>query len=123
MTRMRSAFFALMALLVSAAANAAEPVIRVVMPAGAPYLAGQQIDVEVQVLVPNFFMSPLQFPTLDIPGAVVTLSDDRALNFNETIGGETYSGIRKNYSIVPEQAGTFTLPPARIAFSYAAVPG
>lgn len=123
MTRIRSAFFALMALLVSAAANAGEPVIRVVMPAGAPYLAGQRIDVEVQVLVPNFFMSALQFPTLDVPGAVVTLSDDRALNFNETIGGETYSGIRKSYSIVPEQAGTFTLPPARIAFSYAAVPG
>jgi hypothetical protein len=123
MTRMGSAFLSLVALLVATTADAAEPLVRVVMPAGKPYLAGQQINVEVQVLVPNFFMSPLQFPTLDIPGAVVTLSDDREMNFNETIDGETYSGIRKSYLIVPEQAGIFTLPSAQLTFSYAAVPG
>jgi hypothetical protein len=113
----------LIVLLIATAANAAQPVIRVVMPAGTPYLAGQQINVEVQVLVPNFFMSSLQFPILDIPGAVVTLSEDRATNFNETIDGETYSGIRKSYVIVPERGGTFTLPAAQLTFSYAAVPG
>jgi hypothetical protein len=121
--RTGSTLFSLLALLVATVANAAEPIIRVVMPAGTPYLAGQPINLEVQVLVPNFFMSPLQFPTLDIPGTVVTLSDDRAMNFNETVGGETYSGIRKSYSIVPEQGGTFTLPPAQLTFFYAAVPG
>lgn len=118
-----SAFFAVVALLVATTANAAEPIVKAVMPAGAPYLAGQQINLEIQVLVPNFFMSPLQFPTLDIPGAVVTLSDDRATNFNETIDGETYSGIRKSYLIVPQSAGSFALPPAQLTFSYAAVPG
>jgi hypothetical protein len=115
--------FWLFALLAATAAHAAEPIVRVVTPTATPYLAGQPINIEVQVLVPNFFMSPLQFPTLDIPGAVVTLSDDRAMNFNETIAGESYSGIRKSYLIVPEQGGTFTLPPAQLTFSYAAVPG
>jgi hypothetical protein len=122
-TRAASTLLSLLALLAATAADAAEPIIRVVMPAATPYLAGQPINMEVQVLVPNFFMSPLQFPTLDIPGAVVTLSDDRAMNFNETIGGESYSGIRKSYLIVPEQGGTFALPPAQLTFSYAAVPG
>lgn len=121
--RMRPAFLSLVALLVATTADAAEPLVRVVMPPGTPYLVGQPINMEVQVLVPNFFMLPLQFPTLDIPGAVVALSDDRALNFNETIGGETFAGIRKSYVIVPEQAGSFSLPPARLTFSYAAVPG
>jgi hypothetical protein len=121
--RAGSAMLLLLTLLVATAADASDPIVRVVLPATTPYLAGQPINLEVQVLVPNFFMSPLQFPTLDIPGAVVTLSDDRAMNFNETIGGESYSGIRKSYLIVPEQGGTFTLPSAQLTFSYAAVPG
>jgi len=36
----------------------------------------------------------------------------------ETIDGVQYSGIRRNYAIVPETAGTYTLPPATIDFKY-----
>lgn len=99
-----------------------QPQVRVHIPEG-EHIAGQPIDMDVDVLVPNFFMAPPQFPVIDIPGAIVTLSDERAVNFNDTVDGVAYSGIRRTYRVVPQQAGSFALPPARIPFGYAATPG
>ena len=111
-------------LLAASAAHAVVgPVVRVHVDAKAPILVGQQVKIEVQVLVPNFFMSPPRFPSLDIPGAVVTMPDESGVNLNDKIGGEDYAGIQKTYVFVAQQAGEFTLPPARITFKYAAVPG
>jgi hypothetical protein len=101
----------------------AQPVVRVnVRPAGR-HLVGQQVQIDVQVLVPNFFMSAPQFPTIDIPGAVVTMPDETGLNLSETIRGESYAGIQKTYVFVAQTAGKYTLPPAAITFSYALEPG
>ncbi|HKE44082.1 MAG TPA: BatD family protein [Steroidobacteraceae bacterium] len=120
---MRYARAALLVLLFSASlAFAASPVVRVQVDHHGPILVGESVRLEVLVFVPNFFMSSLAFPTLDIPGAVVTL-EDSAENLNETIEGVTYAGIKRTYIIVPQQEGTFTLPPAKITFRYAAVPG
>lgn len=102
---------------------AGTPMVRVKIDATGPVLVGQQVRVDVQVLVPNFFLSAPDFPTFDIPGAIVTMPDESALNLTETIGAESYAGIQKTYVIVAQQAGEFTLPPARITFQYAAVPG
>jgi hypothetical protein len=73
--------------------------------------------------VPNCFLSALQFPLFDLPGAVVTMPGGGSQNLNEKINGVTYAGIRRSYLIVPQQAGTLVLPPAEITFQYAAVPG
>ncbi|SNT12008.1 Oxygen tolerance [Tardiphaga sp. OK246] len=104
-------------------AHAAEPLARMIMPPGSPYMAGARIDIKVEVLVPKFFMSAPQFPSLDISGAIVSLSEDSAMNFSETIDGESYSGIWKKYEVVPMQSGRFAVPEVAITFSYAAVPG
>jgi hypothetical protein len=123
MSRLLAVAIVLLGLLFAPAAQAAnEPIVRVRVETAAPYAVGQPIAFEIQILAPNYFLSAPGFPTLDIPGAVVT-QDDRALNFTETIGGTVYSGIRTGYSIVPQQPGSFALPPARIEFTYAAVPG
>jgi len=53
-----------------------------------PLIVGQQIQIDVQVLVPNFFMGSPKFPVLDVRGAVVTLTDD-AVNLNDTIRGQS----------------------------------
>ena len=121
---MRVLALALLLLTVTSVAQAAaRPFIRVdIKPAG-PVLVGQQLRVSVTVLAPNFFLSPPQFPLFDIPGAIVTLPDERAANSTETINGETYAGIRRDYLITPQRAGDFVLPPAQITFSYAAEPG
>jgi hypothetical protein len=119
---MNRALVLVLALVAGFAHAAGKPVVRVVIDGKQPVLVGQQIKVNVQVLVPNFFMSAPKWPQLDIPGAVVTLSGDTT-HLNETIGGESYAGIQQTYLIVPQQAGEFTLPPAKITFQYAAEPG
>ncbi|MDQ0321529.1 hypothetical protein QO002_003667 [Pararhizobium capsulatum DSM 1112] len=104
-------------------ALAADPIARATLQSKGTLYVGQQVLVDVDVLVPNYFLQPPQFPEIDLPGAIVTLQDGRAMNLNETIGEDSYSGIRRTYVITPQQAGNFTLPPAEITFGYAAVPG
>jgi hypothetical protein len=114
----------LLALVGPPAALAAEaPQVRVRIEQTGPIYVGQSVRLDVTVLVPNFFMSSPQFPLFDLPGAVVTMPGGGAVNVNETIGGTTYAGIQRAYVIVPQREGTFVLPPARITFQYAAVPG
>ncbi|WP_027997991.1 BatD family protein [Sinorhizobium arboris] len=103
-------------------AFSADPFARAALQSTGTLYVGQQILVDVDVLVPNYFLQPPQFPAIDLPGAIVTLDDGRALNLNETIDGTSYSGIRRTYMITPQSAGEFTLPPAVITFGYAAVP-
>ena len=100
-----------------------QPLVRVAIEAKQPVLVGQQLRVDVQVLAPNFFLSPPQFPGLEIPGAVVELLDEHALNSTESIDGVSYAAIQKTYAVTPQQPGEFRLPPAKIAFEYAAEPG
>jgi BatD DUF11 like domain len=119
----RASWLATLLLVMSLAPAAAQPRVRVEIDAKDPVLVGQQVRVNVTVLAPNFFLSPPQFPTFDIPGAIVTLLDENALNNTETINGDIYAGIRRTYAITPRRPGTFTLPPARITFRYAAEPG
>jgi len=112
----------LFALLFCAAHGAGKPVIRASIEGKGPYLAGQQVKVNVTVLVPNFFGSSVNWPTLEIPGATATLSD-RSLNVNDTIAGESYAGVQQTYLVVPQRDGEFTLPAAKVVFKYAAEPG
>ncbi len=120
---MRAALLPLLLFATCLAQAAAQPFVRVEIAPSGPVLVGEQVRVGVTVLAPNFFMSPAKFPLFNLPGAVVTLPDENALNGTETINGETYAGIRRSYLITPQQAGEFALPPAQIAFSYAAEPG
>lgn len=107
------------ALLLPLLARAAEPIVRVEVGAKQPVLVGQQISIDVTILAPNFFMSAPAFPVLQVPGAVVTMPDQRALNSTETIDGVGYAGIRKTYAFTAEQDGDFELPTATVRFTYA----
>lgn len=106
-----------------AAHAASGPQVRVEIETSPPIRVGQQVRVGVTVLAPNFFLSAPQFPDLDVPGGLVRLLDERAINTTESIDGEPYAGIRKTYAITPQQPGVLALPPTTIAFQYAAVPG
>jgi hypothetical protein len=113
---------ALLTILLASVAEG-QPVVRVnVRPAGR-HLVGQQVQIDVQVLVPNFFMSAPRFPTIDIPGAVVTMPDESGTNLNDTIKGQSYAGLQKTYVVIAQTAGKYTLPPAAITFRYALEPG
>lgn len=98
---------------------AAGPAVRVEVGAKQPVRVGQQVSIDVTILAPNFFMSAPAFPVLQVPGAVVTMPDERALNSTETIDGVAYAGIRKTYAFTAEQDGDFELPAATVRFTYA----
>nr|WP_315594420.1 BatD family protein [uncultured Cupriavidus sp.] len=104
---------------VSATAWAAEPTIRIKVIGQQPVVAGQSLQIEVTILAPNFFLSAPAFPSLQVPGAVVTMPDERAANSTESIDGVSYAGISKTYSFTPQTAGDFTLPSPEIRFTYA----
>jgi hypothetical protein len=97
---------------------AAEPFTRAAVEDTGRIVPGQQVQISIDVFVPDFFTSPPQFPLFDLPNAIVTLPDDRAQNLVETIDGVQYAGIRRTYAVVPETSGTFTLPPAVITLGY-----
>ncbi|MGN7807031.1 BatD family protein [Ensifer sp. 22521] len=104
-------------------ALAANPFARATLATKGTIYAGQQIEIDIDVFVPNYFLTPPQFPLFDLRGAEVTMPDDRGLNLNETVDGEAFSGIRKTYVITPQAAGNYALPTIVIPFGYAAVPG
>ncbi len=104
-------------------ALAADPIARATLQSKDKLYVGQQVLIDVSVLVPNYFLQPPQFPIFDLPGTIVSLQDGQALNLNETIDGIAYSGIQRTYILVPQKDGDFTLPPAEITFGYAAEPG
>ena len=105
-------------LLPAAVAVAAEPFARATVQDNNGIVPGQQVLVTVDVFVPDFFTAPPQFPLFDIPDAIVTLPDGRALNKVETIDGTQYSGISRTYAVIPEAVGTFALPPVVIPLGY-----
>lgn len=107
-------------LLAPCTAFGAEPFARASVEGDGKIVPGQQVRVDVDVFVPNFFTSPPQFPLFDMPNALVTLPAERSQNLTQTIDGVQYSGIRKAYAIVPQASGTFTLPEFDIGLVYSA---
>jgi hypothetical protein len=116
----RAQFVAIGWLLSATAALAADPFARAVINDDGKIVPGQQVQLSVDVFAPDFFTSPPQFPLFDLPNAVVTLPDERAINSVQTIDGVQYSVIRRHYAIVPEISGAFTVPPIEIALGYSA---
>ena len=119
---LRSAATLVLVLVLGTAAFAADPFVRATVNADGTIRPGQQIRIDVEVFVPNFFMSSPQFPVFDLPNAIVTLSD-AADNLNQAVNGESFAGIRRTYLVTPQAGGSYTLPPVEISFAYAAVPG
>jgi hypothetical protein len=99
-------------------ALAAEPFTRSAIEAGNTVVAGEQIRLTVDVFAPGFFTSPPDFPLFEVPGALVTLPEERTQNLSQTVDGVQYTGIRKQYAIVPEKSGSFQVPPISIDFVY-----
>ncbi len=106
-------------LLAPSLAFGAEPLARITVEGKNGIVPGQQVLVDVDVYVPDFFTSPPQFPLFDLPNALVTLPDGRSQNLTETIDGVQYTGIRKTYAIVPQVSGSYTLPAFGIDFGHA----
>lgn len=118
MTQARRLVLLLALVILWGAAHAAGPEVRVLVQGRQPVLVGQQLSIDVTVVAPNFFLSAPPFPTLEVPGAVVTMPDERGIHGVDQVGGQTLASIQKTYVFTAQQPGDFTLPPVKIDFSY-----
>ncbi len=103
-------------------ALSADPLARAALQSGGNALCGQQILIDVDVLVPNYFLQPPQFPAIDLPGAIVTLDDGGRSTQRKRSTGPLTPAFAAPICLTAQSSGDFTLPPAVITFGYAAVP-
>jgi hypothetical protein len=80
---------------------------------------GQILSLEVTILVPTWMPKPPGFPTFDLPDASVRLPEGSSRPAMERIGGETWSGVTREYQISPMVVGHFRIPPQTITITYA----
>ena len=108
----------LLAFVARAAAQEPGPIVRArVEPAGG-VMVGEPARVVVDVLTPTWFLSPPQFPTLDVPGALVVF-EERGINLNESIDGTSYSGLQRDYLVYPMREGRLEIPSLEVTVVYA----
>jgi hypothetical protein len=79
---------------------------------------GQPVTLTLDVFVPTWFPQAPEFPTLDIPDAVV-VADPGNINLNEQAGGATVYGVRQEYAIYPQRAEAYRIPPIGLSIVYA----
>jgi hypothetical protein len=103
-------------------ASAQAPVVRASLAPAKGIIVGQPVHLSVEILVPNFFTGPPEFPIFELENAIVVLPEETPANLNEQINGHSYAGIRRTYFIYPQQPADFRLPPAQLTVSYAKSP-
>jgi hypothetical protein len=122
--RIRIAAWALFAVLFSPASPAPAgddtPILRARLETASPVMVGETVTLSVDVLTPSWFPRAPQFPAaLQVENAVAVLDERFRTNLTETIGGQTWSGIRRHYLIHPQLPGTCTVPPLEVEVVYA----
>jgi hypothetical protein len=80
---------------------------------------GEAQTLEIAVLVPGWFTSPVELPaSIDLPNATVRLMDGSAANINERIDGVAWAGIRRRYEIVAASEGDYAIPAIALHFRW-----
>ena len=79
---------------------------------------GQSLSLFVTILVPTWMTQPPDFPEFDQPNLSVTLPSRSSQAISKIIDGNTWSGVAREYLIVPLAPGTYRLPPGDIKLAY-----
>ena len=102
--------------LISTGTLAAEPQLRVsatLQPAD-PVMVGSLVELQLDVFTDTWFTSAPTLPDLKLPGALVMPPDGHAEHINQTIDGQSFSGMRYSYLITPNLAQGFDIPALRV---------
>ena len=96
------------------------PIVRVqITPSGTVEL-GTELELQVDVLVPTWFLAAPRFPeSIELPGATAELVRGSAENLSEAIADSTWAGLRRRYRIQPLNPGELRLPELAIPIRYA----
>jgi hypothetical protein len=95
-----------------------QPIVRVTL-SPESVSVGEAADMRVTVLVPTWFASPPVFPTFEIANAITRLPPDSSFPTSERVGGETWSGIVRDYRLYPLLAATFRIGNQAVHIRYA----
>ncbi|MFJ2280205.1 hypothetical protein ACIOUG_03605 [Pseudomonas sp. NPDC087803] len=98
-------------------ASAAEPQLKIqahLQPAEGAMVGGL-LELQVDVLTDTWFTSAATLPELKLDGALVTPPDGQAQHLNQTIDGQSFSGLRYSYLITPNVARSFNIPPLTVS--------
>ncbi|MBY6211929.1 BatD family protein [Microbulbifer agarilyticus] len=79
---------------------------------------GQAVTFRVTVLVPTWLSRPIEFPQFDSPNLSVTQPEKSTVSTSQTINGKTWSGVTREYQVVPLTPGTFQLPLSSLEVHY-----
>lgn len=79
---------------------------------------GQAVTFQITVMVPTWLTKPVTFPVFDRPNLSVTLPDKSTVSTSQTINGATWSGVIREYQVVPLTPGAFQLPPSNLEVHY-----
>jgi hypothetical protein len=111
----------LISCLISTTTLAAEPELRVQasLQPGEPAMVGSLVELQLDVLTDTWFTSAPTLPDLKLPGALVMPPDGHAEHINQTLDGQSFSGMRYSFLITPNVAQGFDIP----ALTVRATPG
>ena len=108
---------------VAIADDAPKTLVRARVEPPGPLAVGTTVKIVVDALVTTWLTAGLELPTLDVPDAFVTPSDEQAAKLTETIDGATWFGVSRVYLLTPTAAGTLTIPPIALTLHAGQAPG
>ena len=95
-----------------------QPIVRVTL-SPESVSVGEATDMRVTVLVPTWFASPPVFPTFEIANAITRLPPDSSFPMSERVGGDTWSGIVRDYRVYPLLGATYRISDQSVQIRYA----
>ncbi|WP_118136569.1 BatD family protein [Oceanicella sp. SM1341] len=85
----------------------------------AELVPGQYATLRVTVLVPTWMPSPVAFPSFEVPNLRVRLPERSTTPVSGSVGGETWSGVRRRYLVSPMVPGRFDIPAQPLTVTFA----
>ena len=101
-------FFVAMLVLAAPASAQDQPIVRMTI-APEQVNVGEAAELQVTVLVPTWFANPPVFPSFEVANAVTRLPPNSSYPTSQRVGGDTWSGVVRNYRVYPLSASTYRL--------------
>lgn len=99
-------------------ADSTQPIVRAeVTPA--EVMVGESIRLRITVLVPTWFTKASVYPSFELANTITRLPPDSSFNASERIGGETWTGIVRDYRINPQIAARYEISGKSVRVTYA----
>ena len=92
----------------AAAQEPPEPIVRVSLEPETVNV-GEAAELRITVLAPTWFPSPPEFPSFEVPNALVRLPPNSSRATSERIGRDTWAGVTRRYEVYPLLGARFRL--------------